>query len=95
MCVGGAFLGGGGLEVAVVWVIHGGEFLSLDAEKGVRTRAPLKATGWSKKLCICRGFPCVHQPISFEDNYKKDDNFTSTIEVIFLNLYNLYALRQS
>ena len=26
---------------------------------------------------------------------KKDDNFTSTIEVTFLNPYNSYALRQS
>ena len=36
MCVGGALLGGGGVEVAVVWVIHGeDEFLSLDMEEGV------------------------------------------------------------
>ena len=58
------------VEVAVVWVIHGeDEFLSLDAEEGVGSRAPLKATKVrSKKLCICRSFPCVDQPISFEDN---------------------------
>ena len=69
MCVGGALLGGGGVEVAVVWVIHGeDEFLSLDMEEGGGRRAPLKATGWSEKLCICRSFPCVDQPISFEDN---------------------------